>query len=530
MKKTRRIPVILIALSILLAAFAPSASASTYYGSTMYGDFEVLDGVLAAYWGSGGNVVIPGDAGITSIGYSAFSYNLNMLSVFIPEGVTTIEDGAFQNCEYLTAVTFPQTLTTIGEGAFGYNHSLTSVEFPDSLTTIGRNAFANCDNLTAVTLPAALTSIGNNTFVGCDKLTAINVDANNAYYASKNGVLFDINGTLMTFPCGKKGGYAIPGGTTAIGDGAFSLCNLSSVTIPEGVTSIGAGSFAGCLLLNSDIVLPNSLGSCGAGTFSGSNITGISIGSGLGTIAISMFSDCWCLVSVIVPENVTRIDDAAFCRCGSLKYLALPAGLDYFGTDAISYCDKVTIYGQAGTIAEQAAAAYKRPFSTGTAPYEPGIAKTAEELNPQPESADVSAVPTGAKVTVNGKTVAFEAYNIGGNNYFKLRDLAMALSGSSKQFEVTWDKEYLAIVLTSGKPYTPVGGELAVSGDSAAKDATYSYSPICLNGEWIDMYYYNIDGYNYFKLRDIGKLFDIGVTYLSSTKTIVIDTTQSYSD
>jgi hypothetical protein len=51
---------------------------------------------------------------------------------------------------------------------------------------------------------------------------------------------------------------------------------------------------------------------------------------------------------------------------------------------------------------------------------------------------------------VNGQSVAFNAYNIDGNNYFKLRDLAYALNGTEKQFEVGWDGAANAISLTSG--------------------------------------------------------------------------------
>ena len=47
-----------------------------------------------------------------------------------------------------------------------------------------------------------------------------------------------------------------------------------------------------------------------------------------------------------------------------------------------------------------------------------------------------TATPTTSTVMVNGQAVAFEAYNIAGNNYFKLRDLAKVLSGTTKQFEV----------------------------------------------------------------------------------------------
>jgi hypothetical protein len=58
---------------------------------------------------------------------------------------------------------------------------------------------------------------------------------------------------------------------------------------------------------------------------------------------------------------------------------------------------------------------------------------------------DKTAKPTTANVLVNGIAVKFEAYNIGGNNYFKLRDLAMALSGTGKQFDVSWDAAENAI-------------------------------------------------------------------------------------
>jgi len=42
-------------------------------------------------------------------------------------------------------------------------------------------------------------------------------------------------------------------------------------------------------------------------------------------------------------------------------------------------------------------------------------------------------------VLINGTAIYFEAHNIDGNNYFKLRDLAKAILGTGKQFEVTWD-------------------------------------------------------------------------------------------
>lgn len=139
---------------------------------------------------------------------------------------------------------------------------------------------------------------------------------------------------------------------------------------------------------------------------------------------------------------------------------------------------------------------------------------------------NVTAVPTSSKVLVNGKNIHFEAYNIDSSNYFKLRDLAQALSGSEKQFEVTWDSANNAINLISGKAYTTVGGELAI-GSGKTATATLSSSVIYKDSEPIDLTAYTINGNNYFKLRDIGTAFGVDVKWDSTNNMILIDTGDS---
>lgn len=141
------------------------------------------------------------------------------------------------------------------------------------------------------------------------------------------------------------------------------------------------------------------------------------------------------------------------------------------------------------------------------------------------ESNALAAIPTSSKVLVNGKEVSFEAYNINGNNYFKLRDLAMVLNGTDKQFEVSWNSSNNAIDLESGKAYTSVGGELVVSDKLLNKEANPTTSKIYLNGEEVQLTAYNINGNNYFKLRDIAKVINFGVTWDGNTNTVGVDTT-----
>ena len=136
--------------------------------------------------------------------------------------------------------------------------------------------------------------------------------------------------------------------------------------------------------------------------------------------------------------------------------------------------------------------------------------------------------PTEAAVYVNGADIAFEAYNINGNNYFRLRDLAFVLSGTEKQFEVVWDIVNQAILLTSGVRYTVVGGEM----DGRAteeKTAAPTSAAVFLDGRQIMLTAYHISGNNYFRLRDVGQALDFGVDWDSAQNTVFIDTSVGYT-
>ena len=140
----------------------------------------------------------------------------------------------------------------------------------------------------------------------------------------------------------------------------------------------------------------------------------------------------------------------------------------------------------------------------------------------------ITAKPTSSTMLVNGEQVAFDAYNINNNNYFKLRDIAFILSDTEKQFEVEWDAVNNAIILTSGKPYTVVGGEMTGKG-AADKTSTPTSSKIIMDGKDVSFTAYNIENNNYFKLRDIGEAFDFGVDWDSINNTIAVDTSKGYT-
>ena len=136
---------------------------------------------------------------------------------------------------------------------------------------------------------------------------------------------------------------------------------------------------------------------------------------------------------------------------------------------------------------------------------------------------EADAIYSASSVVIDGKRVNFEAYNIGGYTYFKLRDVAMALNGSNAQFDTLWDAQRQRIDIVTGISYTPAGGELK-TGKKTNKHAVLSSASVGLNGEDISPLAYNINGNNFFKLRDLGDAIGFKVDWDAASSTIVIKT------
>jgi hypothetical protein len=107
-------------------------------------------------------------------------------------------------------------------------------------------------------------------------LKAISVTALNSVYSSVDGVLFDkTQTTLVKYPQGRVGSYAVPGSVTSVGYSAFANCtSLTDVTIPNAVTNIGDSAFFLCANLTAVYCEGNAPSLGGSSVFSGdSNAT-----------------------------------------------------------------------------------------------------------------------------------------------------------------------------------------------------------------------------------------------------------------
>lgn len=360
-------------LALLLLALPAGAQAQEFTYTTDNGAVTIT-----GYNGSGGPVTIPdtiNDLPVTGIDDYAF-YQTFLTSVEIPDSVTNIGDSVFGSCSDLTNIIVDASNPAYaGVGGVLFNKSQTMlIQYPEGLdesytvpatvTNIVDYAF-NGSALESIAIPSGVINIGESVFGSCVNLAAISVASTNPAYSSLGGVLFNKNRTtLIQYPTALGGSYLIPGTVTTIGDDAFSLSLVSSVTIPSSVTSFGGSVFTFCGSLTA-ITVPNSVTNLGSDTFDNCfklasvvlstnitsiedtvffecyNLNGIQIPPGVTSIGDSTFYDCSALANINIPDSVTNIG-SAFNGCSSLTNVTIPASVVSLGVAAFGYCSSLT--------------------------------------------------------------------------------------------------------------------------------------------------------------------------------------------
>ena len=165
--------------------------------------------IISNEWDSEtGKGIITFDGDVTMVGYQAFYYCDNFITINLPDSVTTIGDWAFSYCDSLTSVTIGNSVTTIGKRAFYKCHSLTSVNIPESVTTIGNHAFYECYSLTSVNIPESVTTIGENAFMYCESLKYVYCKATTPPALGSSHVFgYNASGRRIIVPIGSGEAY-----------------------------------------------------------------------------------------------------------------------------------------------------------------------------------------------------------------------------------------------------------------------------------------------------------------------------------
>lgn len=245
----------------------------------------------------------PGTIGLLDGCFELNSYSLQTL--YIPETVRTIPGGVFKRCSSLNSISVNENNEYyMSNNGILYNKSITELlkvppksavinfNIPNTVTAISKSALSSCASLETVTIPPSVINIEKTVFTDCNSLKNINADAENEYYTSIDGILYDKNKTvLMAVP--KKSAVAkldLPDTVETIGEDAASDCEaLTEVIFPESVKVIEDNAFDGC-----------------------SNLESPGLNEGLTQIGDWAFYGCEKLNITKIPETVTAIGGFAF--------------------------------------------------------------------------------------------------------------------------------------------------------------------------------------------------------------------------
>ena len=366
--------------------------------------FTIPDGVTSiakwafAYCTCLRSVVIP--VGVTSISDEMFYYCTNLTNITIPDSVTNIGSAAFFNCKSLSNIIIPNNVTSIDKMAFSGCSSLVNIEIPNRVTSIGDSMFANCTSLTSITIPNSVTNIGPSAFKYCDSLTSIKIPDS----------VTSIGDQAFMY-CFGLTKVIIGDSVTSIGDEAFRYCkSLVSIVIGNSVTSIGKSAFGQCgeiyvvynnsnlpfeigkvmndvylaynakVLVNNGVItyaddgfeyiltedgflfrhiesqysliayigdeitvtLPRDINGNAYSTSSVRGFVNVLIPDNVTSVEDYMFSGCASLVSVNIPNTITSIGKAAFDGCSNLTSVVIPDSVTSIGEDAFEGCISLT--------------------------------------------------------------------------------------------------------------------------------------------------------------------------------------------
>ena len=355
---------------------------------------------------------------VTTINESLFASCSNLESVTLGSSVSSMGNNVFNNCTKLTSLTLPASFSSFsntasnsmgyfsnleeinvesGNAKFSsdngilYNKAKTnliycphgksgSVTVPNGVSQADDSAFDGT-SVTSVSLPASFrfkSQYGEYNvmpFYGCNTLTSVNIDPDNPWFSSDDGIVYNDSKTRLIFcPRGKTGTLTIPDTVTSINLNACNACTgLTSVVMPNGVTKIGDQAFYCCTSLTS-VTIPGG-GSTGIGAnsfYNCTSLTDLTISSGVQSVGDTAFANCTALTHVELPESVSRINSYAFQGCTNLAEVTILNKNATIGNYYVfrSCSPDLVIYGRKGSTAETYAANNDITFAVYL-PYSP---------------------------------------------------------------------------------------------------------------------------------------------------------------
>lgn len=257
------------------------------------------DGVITieegAFYSCGSLASVALPPSLCDFAQGAFSYCWRLKEIYLTNNLNYTcldgqmlidpEDGTLLLCAGgKQKVVIPETVVTVGKCAFTCNVTMMEVEIPDSVTALGREAFA-FSQLRSIHIPQNVEKIGDAVFRYCEKLVSVTVDPyalgktmsipKNAFSGCISLTEVDLSKNVHIVRIGKEAfshcmalkKVSLPQWLVAIDSFAFGeCCSLLAIDLPEGLRRIGEFAFMSCLSLG-EMEIPRSVGTVHTNSF-----------------------------------------------------------------------------------------------------------------------------------------------------------------------------------------------------------------------------------------------------------------------
>lgn len=296
---------------------------------------EVTDEDLANAWIDEFGVYYSSD------GTRLLKASKDLASYSIREGTIIICSKAFYNNKVLK-IYFPNSIKHIGNESFGKCCTLNNIVLPPTLVSIGEKAFYGCDIFFhTIVIPYSVEHIGDGAFSLC----GCKVEVYSNHFKVINNILYSFSDNeirIIYCPLHIQSVKIHPN-TSAIGDYAFDLCNITSIKIPTTCTYIGKFAFHDCNGLH-NVIMPDTVIHIGEYAFNGCHsLKSIKIPSSVATLGKFVFSNCIKLKDVQFHASISYIPEGAFESCDSIKSLFIPDSVIEIKDEAFAFCYSLEI-------------------------------------------------------------------------------------------------------------------------------------------------------------------------------------------
>lgn len=245
----------------------------------------------------------------------------NLKNIVFPASLRRI--AGFRNCPMLERITLPEGVEQIDDQAFSDCPKLDLDVLPTSLVSIGKEAFANCPSIGQLTLGENLQYIGNWAFSKCSGLYDIRLNARRVMCDDYSSWFSGCSVEKITIGASVE---RVPNRFAYDLKNSLLRLKFDDRTSP---LEIGDYAFYECGI---NFILPQNISKIGDAAFSGCKKAVFSLSEGLIEVGERAFLDCtFDADTLILPQSLTNIAPYAFEGTQGYSHLIMPVTLQTIG-------------------------------------------------------------------------------------------------------------------------------------------------------------------------------------------------------